>query len=461
MSDKYLQIQNFKWGLETRRAELLTQPGALLVLINGFINKGGAIEQRQSFAKDANAYPADTYGLQDTDSGLVTFGSDAAPIGTLPTGVTYQRLAPPGGGLVPTLQNILFSCNFLGKAFAVGLYSDGKVYCYYNGTLINSSYDGRIFLDTPTTLSAKLAAIVDRFSGWSADANVTANVPSDSSGYHETALNGSTLVMSPGGVHFTPTCVFVSSGGQVGATLIDQNFSGLPSKAAATAFTLNVGTNGTVTVTAPATQQGTGTAQLTNGAVPFNTSLTQTAADVATAINNYTFITGYSAVATTGTVTVFAPASWGNVTFNVTVVTTGDITTVAGALTSLFNISISPFGLDVTNKSNQSGTVHGTINASSVGNTGATGVYYTWDETNADGTMPVTVASGISMSPLSHGAVGTPAASVTFSKFLGVGQSVTGYFQVVATDTGAGAQTNHPVLKFSVSLTLNSLQQSN
>ena len=93
MADKFIQLNSFKFGLDSRREELSSLPGTLFQLINAFINEGGEIEQRKSFVKDAHTYPSNTFGLQDTDTGLKTFGSAATPIpNVLPTGVTYQQL---------------------------------------------------------------------------------------------------------------------------------------------------------------------------------------------------------------------------------------------------------------------------------------------------------------------------------------------------------------------------------
>ncbi len=53
---------------------LSSLPGALENLRNAFINAGGEIEKRRGQVRDT-AFPVFTFGLQDTDSGLMTFGS--------------------------------------------------------------------------------------------------------------------------------------------------------------------------------------------------------------------------------------------------------------------------------------------------------------------------------------------------------------------------------------------------
>lgn len=75
MSDRHIQITSFKYGLDTRRSELSVQPGTLVTCENAFINAGGEVEKRKAFVKDAVLFPADTYGLESTDVGLLTFYS--------------------------------------------------------------------------------------------------------------------------------------------------------------------------------------------------------------------------------------------------------------------------------------------------------------------------------------------------------------------------------------------------
>jgi hypothetical protein len=210
---------------------------------------------------------------------------------------------------------------------------------------------------------------------------------------------------------------------------IDQDYPGVVAKAASAAFTLNAGTAGTVTVTAPATADGAGTAALTNGAVSFDTNLATTAAAVAAAINNNSYVTGYSAVVSSAIVTVYAPETWGAITFDVTVTTTGSITTTAGIVSSSFVATLDPPNVDVTSARGVRDKLISVSGACTVSTKGAANVVsFLWSETNKDGT-PVTVPSGIKMSL-------TTSAKVNFSTFLTYGQTVLGYFQCVATDSG-------------------------
>lgn len=74
-------VKSFKYGLDTRREQLTSQPGTLVQCQDCHINPGGEIEKRKQFGLDqtlaildSNA-DAGTFGLEATSVGLVVFGS--------------------------------------------------------------------------------------------------------------------------------------------------------------------------------------------------------------------------------------------------------------------------------------------------------------------------------------------------------------------------------------------------
>jgi hypothetical protein len=69
----YISINNFKYGLDTRRSELSSVPGSLMTLNNAHINQGGEIEKRKAFVN--YPLPAATYGMLATQSTVYVFGS--------------------------------------------------------------------------------------------------------------------------------------------------------------------------------------------------------------------------------------------------------------------------------------------------------------------------------------------------------------------------------------------------
>ena len=102
----YIEVNNFKSGLDVRRSEMTTAPGALSVAVNGFINEGGEFEKRRAFVP--YSLPANTFGFAPTSTGFMVFGSVATPLGfpmTLWVGgpvVQYARIQHPDGATAMT-----------------------------------------------------------------------------------------------------------------------------------------------------------------------------------------------------------------------------------------------------------------------------------------------------------------------------------------------------------------------
>ena len=66
-------FSNFKNGLDTRRSELTTQPGALLTLQDAHINEGAEIEKRFAFlnASYVPEMPPEALGEAPPGSGVL------------------------------------------------------------------------------------------------------------------------------------------------------------------------------------------------------------------------------------------------------------------------------------------------------------------------------------------------------------------------------------------------------
>ena len=131
----FFEIQNFKFGLDTRRSELTSQPGTLEVLQNAHINQGGEIEKRKSFV--ATGLPANVFGFQETLDGIYVFGSVAAP--TLSAPFLYQKLVHPLG---LAMTGVVSSTYINDEVFVVTTWSNGDVLCYYDGNLVDDFTSG-------------------------------------------------------------------------------------------------------------------------------------------------------------------------------------------------------------------------------------------------------------------------------------------------------------------------------
>ncbi len=466
MADKSIIIPSFKYGLDTRRENLVSLPGTLQLAQNCFINSGGELEKRKAFVL-VGTIPVGANGLrgagfQDTDTGIMVFSSSASP-GGLPTNVVWQRIVFPNTADTVDLLATLYSTAFTGKSFVLTFPTlTNPPFAFYNGTIVSQYSDGivhstlgnPVVVETISELSSDLAAIVNRIPTWLAHANKAANTPynpptdAPEVGYRETTLAGSTLLMSPVGVHFSPVIINNNSVlGKLGVRLIDQNYPGVVAKSAAAFFTINAGTAGTLNVLAPYNEDGTSKLTLTNGALTLAgpTTLPTFAIQVADAVNNYSFLTGYTADVEGTTVTIFAPASFGDAfngppggtsTVRLTVDCTGDVTTNGtGSVGTPFlvklvsssggpNLDAVKFVSNFTDLTD----VQGNIVASATGSNGT--VTFTWTEISA---LNGTILWGTS------GTFGRPALSIGptcgFKASLRAGTDAQGYYNLKAQDS--------------------------
>ena len=342
-------VNSFRFGLDSRRDILTSQPGALSTFENGSVNPGGEIEKRKSFYQLYDSARLDSngdtgvFGLEVTSAGLVVFGSalafGASVTQSQPTlasamvgGLTYQQLEHP------TLLNdsseayvsgkhritaIVFSENFNGKAFVAATFSDTRTFLYYDGSLIQQSANGLVMTNRVAVadLSTDLVRQIELITGW----NGTANIDEDGS----TTLNGSTLVDSEASNFFTPEITFSSTSGYAGHKSVSQNTAGTNGTKAVASFQITVNT-GPFNVSAPAqAATTTPTVDLCGGNVSALGSATLTATEITKRINDLASYHGYTALSVTDTVWVYAPLNYDLVVQ--LQLTVSGATTVAGA----------------------------------------------------------------------------------------------------------------------------------
>lgn len=123
----YVEIKDFKNGLDTRRPAIVGEAGSLRECKNAVISRGGDIESAYYFSPDIQL-PADTFDMHTGNNKLYVFGTAAAPA-NLPGEVVYQQLAHPSGS---TILNVLDAENYDGKVYAVVEFVDGSIYHYYD-----------------------------------------------------------------------------------------------------------------------------------------------------------------------------------------------------------------------------------------------------------------------------------------------------------------------------------------
>jgi hypothetical protein len=126
----YLDVEDFKYGMDRRRKRVAGVPGTLWLGKNIHITRGGDIERRLKFVPVYNV--AGSFGAASIHSQIYTFGSAAL---TMPIGVQYQRLQAPSGAAMTKLLDVK---TFAGKFYALAEYADGTVHHFYDGTRVSS-----------------------------------------------------------------------------------------------------------------------------------------------------------------------------------------------------------------------------------------------------------------------------------------------------------------------------------
>ena len=163
----YTALNNFRYGLDSRRSELSAVPGTLVEALDGHITQGGEFEKRKAFVKttlplDSNNNPV--VGSVVTALGIYVFSTDALVAVNAP--LIYQQLLHPktvaGLGAV-VLTSIVASDQFNNLPFVAAQFADGSVFCYYNGALVTDFTSGLVasFMTTNAQVAANLTAMTN------------------------------------------------------------------------------------------------------------------------------------------------------------------------------------------------------------------------------------------------------------------------------------------------------------
>lgn len=281
----YLQVNDFKFGMDRRRKRVAGVPGTLWLGKNVHITRGGDIERRLKFVPVYNV--SGSFGAASLHSQPYTFGSAAL---TMPVGVQYQRLQAPSGAAMTKLLDVK---TFSGKFYAIAEYADGTVHHFYDGTRV-SNWDTVVAAQGAdfTTLADLMAAKIET------DPAVTAtsvgNLVTITSLTAGTPFSISAAAANGGGVNDQTATVTTI---QANATEVDEV------RASATITvnggTLSTGVNQVVAVTINGVDVlGTG--------VDWSGSNESTALRVAQQITSGFTTHGYSAFAVDATITVQA-----------------------------------------------------------------------------------------------------------------------------------------------------------
>jgi hypothetical protein len=307
----YIQVNDFKAGLDRKRERIAAEAGTLWDLKNGHITRGGDIERNKRFVPVYTLPTGKTFGLAQIKGQLYTFGSQDVA-GAMPVGVQYQRLQQDVG---TNMVALLDARNNDGKIFAGAEYDDGNVVWFYDGVRITA-------LDTLADANATYISLADYMAS-----KINARTDVFAASFGQTVV---LRAVTPG-VDFAATATAVNNGVNTDQTV---TLSVLQANQVAVAETRGSGTielltgsfmSGVNTVS----QVLIGGVNVLPAAVDFLTSVDVTANRVATAINAGG-LTTYVATANLGIVTLTAPAGLGALANGVTIATVvaGDVTTL-------------------------------------------------------------------------------------------------------------------------------------
>lgn len=171
MPKAYIQIEDFKGGLDSRRLEVSAAPGSLQVFQNGHINRGGEIEIAKKWVLKY-ALPVGTFGLAAASHTLYVFGSGGTP-GGIPVGVTYQRLQNPDNG---TMTRVTMAEVFKSKSYVIAEFDDNRTYHFYDGSGVSDWYAGLVRASQADLNGVALALAADMVADPVATASVVGNV---------------------------------------------------------------------------------------------------------------------------------------------------------------------------------------------------------------------------------------------------------------------------------------------
>jgi len=346
---KYLAIQNFKYGLDSRKDELTSQPGTLQTLENAFVNQGGEVEKREAFEAFADVSVLDsnenqgTFGLQEVSTGLLVFGSAytdgvTEPYITAPTGVTYQQLVHPEVVQGVTYDDtrhritaVTCSAQFGDKAWVVATYTSGDSYVFYDGSPVMQFVNGEVLvgLTSNVELAAQLAGQLTDLTGWQV-----------------TLVNNYVELKSPTNISFALTQSVTTDDGTLVVSQIDDGQSASAGESATATFIVTSSTaDSTFLVEGPDSLGGyvrLHSAETVAGLADVG----DTASAIALAINTHT--TGYTAEADGDTLVVSAPIAYGTLVGLLVVTVGGSGGAVASVAPSAFSVALSEAALSTT-----------------------------------------------------------------------------------------------------------------
>ena len=318
----YIQMQDIRLGMDRKRkTRVVGELGSAWTIKDGHLTRGGDIDRRKKFVKQAGSFPDTTGGLYAINETLYTVGYDASEAGNVPSGVNHILTQH---ATIPTqpIAKVLDASAFDGVLYSIVRFTDGNIYHYYNNSRVTDWDTLSSDVGSNNAIASALSSALDN----SAAINTSVST------------NVITITAATAGTAFTIAQSTVNNGSNPdqSITLVEtQANSPATDEVLATVDieitggTQNFGINFIDNVTID------GVSIMTTN-VDWDTSNTQTASDLASEINSTTSSPNYTATASGPIVTVSAIAGTGATpnTFNLVVTNAGNVTTSAGSTLS-------------------------------------------------------------------------------------------------------------------------------
>lgn len=180
----YIQIDDFRLGVDRRRSRVAGPRGSLWSLVNAHITRGGEIERCKAFVPAYTLPAGATVGAFALNGQIVVFGHASGV--TVPVGVVYQRLVHPSSPSMPILE-ILGADEFDRRVYVVARFLDGSVHHYFDGVRVSAwdalSASNGSMLGVANAMAALIdaqddfASVVVGHTALSSSITVTAAVP--------------------------------------------------------------------------------------------------------------------------------------------------------------------------------------------------------------------------------------------------------------------------------------------
>lgn len=314
-------VKEFTGGLDARRMAEATVGSALIIAKDGHITDGGEFEKRAAFVEEYVLDPGKTVSLAYDSSGIYVFGHQAAP--TLPSGVSYQRLQHSDG--TTALSEVISAELYGGKIYAVGLFADGSIFHFYDGTRVTDWFDGRArasFDVTGGSVTPAVAAVgsFEVTGGTNNVANQITDITIDgvsiiNAAVTHTGNNATTAAAVASAINSyssSPDYTATSDGQTVNISAVTTG-TAVNGKAIVVAQTGDFTTGnfavmagGAATITSQLTDLKVDGVSVIGSAVSWATSNEATATAIASSINSYTSSPDYTATSTGTRVNIIA-----------------------------------------------------------------------------------------------------------------------------------------------------------